>query len=208
MDSEFLLSVFDLHLVLYRSIKNEIETKIDFDIKLKELKGLGLLKNYKYPFFVFKDNRNINNRISIELENSIETYQNIIDTEQELFLIYKNYLPRTNTLMTLKRFPLLEEYFQLNKRGVNQLNRFLLDPLISEKENLDWFIYDDESLNFLMDMEKLDFNVEQTVRYNTHNEDIVYFQDKYPYVILSNKEHKQFLIVLILNNVRYFLNSF
>jgi hypothetical protein len=116
-------------------------------------------------------------------------------------MIYKNYLPRINPLLLLRSYPELEEYFQSCKKGVNQLNKFYLDPLISEKENLDWFIYDDESLNFLMGVEKIEFNVAETVKSVNDNENRVYFQDKYPYILLSNKEYKSFYIVLNLGNV-------
>ena len=42
-------SLFDLHLAIYHSIKDELETKIDHKITLGTLRNLGLIKDYKYP---------------------------------------------------------------------------------------------------------------------------------------------------------------
>lgn len=195
LDSEYYLTLFDLHLLLYRSIRDETETKIDFSVKLEELQSLGLLKNFRYPFFVFKENRNTQDKIWKEISKGDKgLLQNMVDTG-ELLLIYQNYLPRTNSFLSLKRFPELELYYQENKKGVNQLNRFFMDPLISEKENLDWFIYDDESLNFLIDMEKNEFQISEVTKYSSYDyEKKIYFQDLYPYVLLSNKEYKAFCI--------------
>lgn len=94
----------------------------------------------------------------------------------------------------------------MNKRGINQLDKLQLDPLISEKENLDWFIYDDESLKFLMDMEKEGFIVVENVKKHPNNKNKVYFQDKYKYMLLSNKEYKSFYITLNLGTVKIILN--
>jgi hypothetical protein len=177
-------------------MKDEIETKIDFNVKLSELQSLGLLKNYKYPFFYFKDNRNTKNKS----QANPETLNEMIETGEYL-LHYKNYLPRANSMLILKRFPEYEQYYELNKQGVNQLNRIFMDPLISENEKLDWFIYDDESLNFLIDMEKEEFNVEETVESSSRDLSKVYFQDKYPYVILSNREYKNICVALNLEDM-------
>ncbi len=200
-DSEHFISVFDLHLILYRSIKDEPETKIDFNIKMRELSDLGLLKNFKFPFFIFKDNRNINNRVGKEFSEDLEL-KKLIYENKETFLLYKNYLPRTSTMMIMKMFPELYEYYQASKQGVNNLNRIYMDPLISEKENLDWFIYDDESLNFLFDMEKTDFTIAEVIKPSSQNLNKIYFQDKYSSMLLSNKDCKQFFIVLKYSEVQ------
>lgn len=205
LDSEHFLSMFDLHLILYRSIKDELETKLNFNIYLSELKEQGLLKNYKYPFFNFKDNRNSHNKIEKKLEEDSTLYEEITYNDHELYMVYKNYLPRANALMMLKRFPDIDQYFQMNKQAVNQINKLTLDPLISESENLDWFIYDDESLNFLIDAEKIDSTVEQTVKYSPNNESVIYFQDKYPYMLLTTRDIENFIIELSLRNVILFI---
>ncbi len=194
LDSENYLTLFDLHLILYRSIKSETETKIDFQIKLSQLQELGLLKHHKYPFFTFKDNRN---KSIVKLEK--ELIESILDNGK-FYCLYKDYLPRSNVFHILKSFPDLEEYYTLNKKGVNKLNRFGMDPLISENENLDWFIYDDESLNFLIDMDKNEFPINETVKYDLLNKNKLYFQDKYPYILLPNKDYPMFYISLSLKN--------
>ena len=48
------LALFDVHLALYRKIKDDSETKIDFTVTFNSLHNKGLLKNPKYPFFIFK----------------------------------------------------------------------------------------------------------------------------------------------------------
>jgi len=189
------LAVFDLHLILYRSIKEETETKIDFNINLKELNELGLLKNFKFPFFVFKDNRNINNKVADDSRKDKELNQIISETKESFFL-YRNYLPRTDTMTIMKMYPELSEFYQSNKKGVNTLTRIHMDPLISEKENLDWFIYDDESLNFLFDMENTDFTITEIVKPSNCNSQKIYFQDKYPNILLPTNDYKSFYIVL------------
>ena len=57
MNSSLHCPVFDLHLSLYRLIKPDYETRMDFNIQIDELHKKGLLKNHKHPFFIFKDNR-------------------------------------------------------------------------------------------------------------------------------------------------------
>lgn len=185
---------------MYRSIKDETETKIDFNIKLKELNELGLLKNFKFPFFMFKDNRNINNKVGEDLKEDGDLKKLVIDNKESFFL-YRNYLPRSETLLILKMYPELDEFYQSSKKGVNRLNRIYMDPLISEKENLDWFIYDDESLNFLLDMEKTEFTITEVVKPSSGSSNKIYFQDKYPNVLLANNEYKAFYIVLNLGDV-------
>ena len=51
------LILFDLHLCIYRQIKTDYENKISFDIKIDDLYSKGLIHDFPYPFFLFKDNR-------------------------------------------------------------------------------------------------------------------------------------------------------
>jgi hypothetical protein len=142
------------------------------------------------------------NRIKSKLSFDADLYQKIIESNNENYLIYKYYLPRINPLGILKSDPDVEQYFQTNKMGINRLNKLHLDPLISEKENLDWFIYDDESLKFLMEMEKVEYNIEENIKY-TEDENKVYFEDMYQYMLLLNREYKCFYINLNINSVRF-----
>jgi hypothetical protein len=168
------------------------------------LNDLGLLKNFKFPFFVFKDNRNINNKVGKDFKEDNELKKLMIDSKESFFL-YRNYLPRSGTLTILKMYPELDEFYQSSKQGVNRLNRIYMDPLISEKENLDWFIYDDESLNFLLDMEKSEFTITEVVKPSSGGFNKIYFQDKYPNVLLSNKDYRFFYVVLNFSDVKFFI---
>jgi hypothetical protein len=203
-DSESYLSLFDLHLIIYRSIKEETETKISMDVTLEELQSLGLLKSYKYPFFIFQDNRDLKKKIpKIFKTKGISLKEEIINGDNELFLIYQDYLPRTNSLHLLKSFPDLENFYNANKKGVNQMNRFLIDPLISENEVLDWFIYDDESLNFLIDAEKIEQEDKGMIFFSSNNK--IYLQDKYPDIRLTVKEYTNLVISLSVGDVNFLL---
>ncbi len=173
----------------------EHETKIDINVKIEQLYKLSLLKSYRFPFFLFRDNR-----IKAKLSFDSDIYQKIIECNHENYLIYKYYLPRTNSLGVLKRDPDVEQYFQTNKIGINKLSKLYLDPLISEKENLDWFIYDDESLKFLMEMEKVDYMVEENIKYS-EDESKVFFEDRYQNMVLLNRDYKSFYINLNLDSV-------
>jgi hypothetical protein len=168
---------------------------------MEELHSLGFLKNHKFPFFIFKDNRNLANKIKID----IPLYEHILQTKEN-FLIYKYYLPRHRPTELLKHHPDVEEYFSNNKKALNELNKLQLDPLISENENFDWFIYDDESLNFLMGMEKVDFSVKDFIKFNDDS-DKVYFEDKYQTMLLSSKQCKSFYININYKNVRICINK-
>lgn len=94
------MSLFDLHLIMFRSIKDETETKIDSDIKINMFFELGLIKNWSFPFFEFKDNRNLNLKINLDTN----TLKDITDNEDPL-LCYKKILPRNNIVDFIKKNP-------------------------------------------------------------------------------------------------------
>jgi hypothetical protein len=172
LNSRNYTSIYDLHLILYRGIKDDLDTKISSYVTLSQLQSLGLLKSYRYPFFIFKDNRNSNNQIALEITNTHEQLENP-------YQIYKNYVSRVSFLKMLRDFPEIEDFNNSSKRGVNDLNRFMIDPLISENSSLDWFIYDDESLNFLMNIEQLEDEIEQEIFFcEGSGENKLFFQDK------------------------------
>ena len=77
------LALFDVHLALYRKIKDDSETKIDFTVTFNSLHNKGLLKNPKYPFFIFKDNRNNGELIQFH-EDKIEFLKKIKDNKYEI----------------------------------------------------------------------------------------------------------------------------
>ena len=94
------MALFDLHLIIFRSIKEETETKIDFDMRLDSLLEKGLIKNYRYPFFYFKDNRNSNLNIAYDEK----LYKELNEVEEPL-ACYKKYLPRNNSVDFIKKNP-------------------------------------------------------------------------------------------------------
>ena len=57
LDSINHINLYDLQICLYRQIKPDYENKINLEVKIDALHEKGLLKNHKYPFFIFKDNK-------------------------------------------------------------------------------------------------------------------------------------------------------
>ena len=57
LDSHNHINLYDLHLCLYSQLKPDYENKISNDIKIDALHEKGFIKNSKYPFFIFKDNK-------------------------------------------------------------------------------------------------------------------------------------------------------
>ena len=85
-------------------------------------------------------------------------------------------------------FIFLFNYYEKNKNAVNVFSKLELDPLIDEK---DWFVYDDESVRFFMAMDSYLEDVDCEIRMKG---DYIYFQDKLPYLVLSNKDYQSILI--------------
>ena len=81
-----------------------------------------------------------------------------------------------------------------------------MSPLVSEKENSDWFIYDDESLNFLMEMEKTNFELDQLIKFDKNNKNKVYFQDNYLNMTLLKGEYSLILIEITYEKVFILVN--
>ena len=185
------LSMFDLHLAIYRSLKSSTETKVDFDMPLGPLREYGLLKNHKFPFFLFDDNRNNGNLITT-YEDKLAILKTISQNDFELYTIYQTYLPRVNTFNNLNAHPELETYYQTRKKGLNKLSPYYFNPLISEKNSLEWFIYDDESLNFLATLEKKYFDITSKIKNSSDNQ--IYFEDKFPTSTLKEKDLDKFFI--------------
>ena len=164
--------LFDLHLCLYKDIKQDYENKIDLEMKLDDLHRLGILKNYKKPFFYLSENKMplffYNNEIYKE------TYKNI-NENKNFYYLYKNYLPRVNTLNKLSFSPEIYFFNKFNKNNFNVFSKYFTNPLIGEDEKLDWFIYDNESLNFLIEMYKKPMKIKSEIKYIN---DKIYFIDK------------------------------
>ena len=164
LDSINHLSLFDLQTCLYRQIKPDYENKINFDVKIDALHEKGLLKNQKYPFFIFKDNKSpfSFNFCSNQIKSDI--LKTVIDCGYDGNAIYSFYLPRTNTFYKINSFPHMEDFFYRNKKGYNDFTPFNLNPLLTEHDQFDWFIYDNESLNFLINMNKINIDIKSKLK--------------------------------------------
>ena len=144
---------FDFKLSLFRSIKDETESKIDQDIKISDLAELGLLKSHKFPFLSLVDSRNFNKIKKVD-DNIFKSKS--FDIRSHLDLIYKNYLPRNYISYALRNSSIdITDLFKISKNAVNVFSKLEINPMIGEAEiKIDWFIYNDESLSFLMNSER------------------------------------------------------
>ena len=158
------INLFDLQICIYNQIKPDYENKINYDVKIDLLHEKGLLKNHKYPFFLFKDNRTpfsfnfCSNQIKSDL------LKNVVDTNYDTNAVYSLYLPRNNIITKLNSFPQLEDYFTRNKKGYNEFTPFNLNPLLNEHDQFDWFIYDEESITFLINMNKTNIEINSKLK--------------------------------------------
>ena len=168
------INLYDLQLCLYRQIKPEYENKISYDTKIDALHEKGFIKNSKYPFFIFKDNKTPFSFISNSNQIKSDLLRYIIDSEFNGNALYSLYLPRINTIYKLNCFPELEDFYIRNKKCYNEFNHFNLNPLLNDHDRLDWFIYDNESMNFLINMNKTNIDVQSKLKL-IHNK--LYFED-------------------------------
>ena len=201
-------NAFDFKLIIYRSSREKDE-KVDMNIKIKDLENLGFLNCHRFPFLYLHDSRNFNSIsqnksfLNSFYENSIKTKNYKVLAHQDQ--LYKDFLPRN----FISYYPTnnsidATDFYSINKKCLNRFNKIVLDPLIEESsgsKNLDWFVYDDESMNFLMKMENSELKVDSNIKVINHK---VYFQDKLPFIKLSNKQVKQIFINVNLNSeVKY-----
>ena len=196
LDSINHIHFFDLHVCLYNQHKPDYENKINYNIKIDLLHEKGFLKNHKYPFFLLKDNRTpfsfnfCSNQIKSDL------LKNVIDTKYELNAIYNLYLPKNFTINKLNYYPQLEDYFIRNKKDLNEFTPFNLNPLLNEHEQFDWFIYDEESLNFLISMNQTNIDINSKLKLIKNK---LYFMDvmENEKIIIEEKQLDNFFINLI-----------
>ena len=170
---------------------------MSFDVKIDELHKEGLLKNHKHPFFIFKDNRTPSNFLFCETNMSKKksVLEKIINTNYNQYAQYCVYLPRVDTFNLIESHPEIEKYFDKSKEALNKFEKFQLNSTISEKEDLDWFIYDDESMKFLLKMQKMNIKVLSQFKYIKGK---LYFQDMCENQILTEEDlTKVFINVII-----------
>ena len=174
LDSKNHINLYDLQLCLYRQIKPEYENKISNDIKIDALHEKGFIKNAKRPFFIFKNNKLPHFFMANSPQLRSDLLKNIIDSGYDGNAIYSLYLPRISTLYKINAFPELEDYFIRNKKCYNEFNHFNLNELLNDHERLDWFIYDNESMNFLINMNKTNIEVKSKLKLIKEK---LYFED-------------------------------
>ena len=190
------LILFDLHLCIYRQIKPDYENKISFDIKIEDLYSKGLIHDFPYPFFLFKDNRTpftfpySPNKIKNDL------IKNILESNFNFSTFYSIYLPRSNTINILNTHPEISDYYDKNKKNYNEFNKYNLNTLIGSEEKYDWFYHDNESLNFLIEMNSFDINIKSLKKIINGK---IYFEDKvqiYPEKIkeITDDDLKDFFV--------------
>ena len=192
------LSLFDVHLAPFRKIKKDIDTKLDFNLTFESLHKKGLLKNPKYPFFIFKDNKNNGNIIQFH-EDKINILKKIIENENEYYLLYNKYLPRINPFIILNSNPELEILFQELKSCINNISEYNINPLIYKNNNeskIDWFVYDDESMNFLTTLDKEEFKLNSNIKFleEENQKNKVLFEDVYENIKLKEEEFKNMFV--------------
>ena len=200
LDSLNHLNLYDLQICLYRQIKPEYENKISYDFKIDALHEKGLLKNQKYAFFIFKDNKTpfsfaYNSQIKSDLLRSV------IDNQFDQNTMYSLYLPRVNPLYKINNYPELEDFFIRNKKGLNEFTPFNLNPLLNDHDKFDWFIYDNESMNFMIDMNKTNIEVKSILKLIKNK---LYFEDimqEDQEINIKNEELQKFYVNLIVETI-------
>ena len=172
-------SLFDLTLSFYDDIKPQYENKMNLDVLIDELHIKGLLKSHKNPFLIFKDNYTPYAYI-YKKENFNDELKKVKENNLNQFAKYYNYLPRQikyNPNLYIAH-PELENYYIHNKKGYNQFSIYRRNRLTCEDEKIDWLIYDKESINFLLQMNKL--NIEE-LSFLKYKDGMIFFEDKYKY---------------------------
>ena len=189
------INLYDLQLCLYRHIKKDYENKISYDTKIDALHEKGLIKNSKYSFFIFKDNKIPYSFISNSNHIKSDLLRNIIDSEYDGNALYSLYLPRINTIYKINCYPELEDFYIKNKKCYNEFNHFNLNPLLNDHDRLDWLIYDNESINFLINMNKMNIEVQSKLKLINNK---LYFEDlcEEEKVNLTDKDLEKFFINL------------
>jgi hypothetical protein len=170
------LAAVDLNLCFYDDVKPPQDNKVSIDVFLDHLHFLGLLKNHRAPFLVLKQNyAPITYTYSKKAKRQI--LQEIIDTKFNQYSMYFDFLPRMVRWVpnALLAHPEVENYFVRNKKGYNEFIPYRRNKLTCEDDNIDWFIYDKERINFLHEMNKTQFKDFTGLKYINGK---VYFEDK------------------------------
>ncbi len=170
------LTAFDLNLCFFDDVKPAQENKVSEDVLLDHLHFLGLLKNHRSPFLVLKQNFAPIKYIYSN-KKKIQKLQEIDDVKYNQSAIYFDFLPNMVKWVpnALLAHPEIENYYARNKKCYNEFLPYRRNKLTCEDDNIDWFIYDKESINFLHEMNKTEFKDFAGLKYINGK---VYFEDK------------------------------
>ena len=168
--------IFDLSLGFYDTIVPEHENRVADYISIEKLHEMHLLKNYRTPFFILKSNFMPDSYIYSN-NYKLDQLKELKDSKYNHYAMYLDYMPKIIkwNLNILLAHPELEEYFVRNKRGYNEFTPFKRNILTCDKKTIDWFIYDKESIKFLLEMQKLEFIKNSNLKYINGK---LYFEDK------------------------------
>ena len=185
--------MFDFSLCFYESIMEPHENRVADYILLDKLHDLHILKNYRTPFFIIKPNFMPSSYI-YSRKYKLDQLKEIKDSKFNQYAMYLDYLPRLlkwNSNLILAH-PEIEDYFVRSKKGYNEFTPFKRNILTCDKKTVDWFIYDQQSMKFLIEMQQKEFVENSNLKYISGK---VYFEDKYSENMLkmtkeSNKKRK------------------
>ena len=169
--------IYDFSLCFYESIMEPHENRVADYILLDKLHDLHILKNYRTPFFIMKRNYMPSSYI-YSGKYKLDQLKEVKDSRFNQYAMYMDYLPRLlkwNYNLILAH-PELEDYFIRNKKGYNEFTPFKRNILTCDKKTVDWFIYDQESMKFLLEMQKKEFVENSNLKYINGK---IYFEDKY-----------------------------
>ena len=175
--SKHFSSLYDLSLCFYDDIKPPYENKLDINVLIDELHIKGLLKSHREPFLIFKENYTPQDYV-INQNFLNDELKKIKEKNYNFLARYYNYLPRQTKFVPILYLahPELENYFRHNQKGYNEFTIYHRNRLTCEDEKIDWLIYDKESINFLLKMNKLEIKELPVLKYK---ESLVFFEDIY-----------------------------
>ena len=158
LNSTFHPELFDLAFCFYDSIIQPHENRIDKYILIYKLHEMQILKNYRTPFFLIKENFTPFSYI-YEGKFQIGQLNEVQKSKYNQYAMYLDYLPRISKWVPniLGAHPELEEYFSKTRKSFNDFKPYKINILSCDNNKVDWFIYDKESINFLIEMEKKNF---------------------------------------------------
>ena len=176
LNSTFHPELFDLAFCFYDSIIQPHENRIDKYILIYKLHEMQILKNYRTPFFLIKENFTPFSYI-YEGKFQIGQLNEVQKSKYNQYAMYLDYLPRISKWVPniLCAHPELEEYFSKTRKSFNDFKPYKINILSCDNNKVDWFIYDKESINFLIEMEKKNFVENSNLKYINNK---LYFEDK------------------------------